>query len=126
MTTALYVDNSTEMLPILLHFCEQNGAVVLHVARSGEEALVWLLKNTADVIISEYDLPGMSGIRLLEVLHSRGIMAPFIFFTSCTSLLLKNKAHDAGAAGLVVRDGTGKKPVLQLMRLLTWVVRKSD
>lgn len=124
MTDALYIDNNHELLPAIRYFCEQIGAIELTVVRSGEEALGWLSLHPAAAIISEYELPGMSGIRLLETLHSLGIMTPFILFTSCKSPFLKKMARDAGAFGIIVRDGTGKKPVLQLMRMLNWVIEK--
>ena len=48
---------------------------------SGEEALAELAKKTYDVIIADYQMPGMDGIELLKnVRHSFGDV-PFILFT---------------------------------------------
>ena len=38
---------------------------------SGSAALAWLEENKADVIVSDYDMPGLGGLKLLERLTGR-------------------------------------------------------
>jgi len=116
----LYIDNNPDFFPILIHFCENSGSIDIHQEKSGAAAREWLTSNHADVIVSEYDLPDMSGIRLLELLSAGGNLTPFIFFTVNESPLNKEKAHRMGAYGYITRTGTGKKPILHLMRMLSW------
>lgn len=116
----LYIDNNPDCFPILVHFCENSGSIDIHEEKSGAAAREWLTSNHADVIVSEYDLTDMSGIRLLELLRAGGNVTPCIFFTFNASPLNKEKAHRMGAYGYITRTGTGKKPILHLMRMLSW------
>ncbi|MEI7857383.1 MAG: response regulator, partial [Methanomicrobiales archaeon] len=73
----MYIDADPKMCPLLSHIFEKYGQLSLFPAYSGEEALAWLPRNYADVIVSGYDLPGMTGIELLNSLRSVGISLPF-------------------------------------------------
>ncbi|MDD5024003.1 MAG: response regulator [Methanoregula sp.] len=122
----LYIDNDPDFFPILVHFCENSGSIDIHQEKSGAAAREWLTSNHADVIVSENDLPDMSGIRLLELLRAGGNLTPFIFFTVNESPLNKEKAHRMGAYGYITRTGTGKKPILHLMRMLNWAAHDAQ
>ncbi len=65
----------------------------------------------------------MHGMDLLEALRNEENTLPFIFFTKNTSPLVRYKAHQMCVLGFIVREGTGKKSIIQLMRLLNWSER---
>ena len=92
MIRLLYIDDNPDACTIIDAFCERIGTFTVHLLNSGESALEWLSMSTADVIISDYDMPGgMNGITLLRELHSHGNTTPFILFTAANSHKLKKR-----------------------------------
>jgi CheY-like chemotaxis protein len=120
MITVLYVDVDPKMCPLLSHIFEKYGQLSVFPAYSGDEALAWLARNHADVIVSDYDLPGMSGIELLNSLRSVGFSLPFIFFSESDCVDAKNKAYHGDVFGFITRKGSERKPIMNLLRLILW------
>jgi len=120
MITVLYVDSDPKMWKIISHVFEKYGAVSIFPAGSGEETLSWLSQYRADVIVSDYNLPGMSGIEFLHNLRSRGFSLPFIFFSESGSIQMKNEAACWNTFRLVPRKGLERKPIMDLLRLIYW------
>jgi CheY-like chemotaxis protein len=75
---------------------------------SGEEALAFARENPPDAIVTDVQMPGMSGLDLLRAL--RGDPAtkaiPVLVVTSTRDVALVNECRALGSAGFVV------KPVL--------------
>lgn len=63
--TILLVDDDPIFIGILRSFLEEKGIGVL-IANSGKEAGVQLKKNTPDLIISDLNMPQMSGIEFIK------------------------------------------------------------
>ena len=116
MITVLYVDTDPEMWKIIAHIFEKYCAVSIFPAGSGEEALGWLSQYHADVIVSDINLPGMSGIQFLHTLRAGGIATPFIFFSERDNPRLKNETYREDVFGFITRKGLEKKPILNLLR----------
>lgn len=121
MITVLYVDADPVMIPLITRIFERSGNVVVHPAVSGEEALEWLSRYRADVIVSDLDLPGIDGMELLSIMRSRRITAPFIFFTSYFIEPLKNRANYPDVFRFNGRNGPDKKSMIKLLRIVCWV-----
>ena len=51
---------------------EKNGISRVFTARNGRRALECLEENMADIVITDIQMPGMSGIELAETIVSRG------------------------------------------------------
>jgi CheY-like chemotaxis protein len=126
MISALVVDADPALRSYLTGICENTGSFRVTTAESGEAALVWLFTNKADVIVSNQKLPGMTGVDLLRSLRAQDIRVPFIFFTEEDSDHLKNEAYTHDAYGFIMRNGTEKKPFLNLMRLMYWAAGYLD
>ena len=126
MISALVVDADPALSSYISDICENTGSFKIHLAESGEAALVWLFTNNADVIVSDARMPGMSGIELLQSLREQNIQAPFIFFTDDDSDVVKNEAYQNDAYGFITRRGTEKKPFMDLMRLMYWAAGYQD
>jgi CheY-like chemotaxis protein len=116
MITVLYVDTDPKMWTIISHIFEKYGTVSVFPAGSGEEALAWLSQYRADVIVSDINLPGMSGIQFLHTLRSKDNSIPFIFFSERDNPHLKNKTCREDVFGFITRKGQEKKPILNLLR----------
>ena len=126
MITVLYVDTDPKMWTIISHIFEKYCAVSIFPAGSGEEALAWLSQFHANVIVSDINLPGMSGIQFLHTLRAGGITIPFIFFSESAHPYVKNKACREGISGFIPRKGLEKKPVLDLLRMVCWAASSHD
>jgi len=119
MITVLYVDADPKMCPVLSRIFEEYSISVFP-ASCGEDALAWLSRYSANVIVSDYILPGMTGIALIRALRSKGISLPFIFFSESAHPYVKNKACREDIFGFIPRNGLEKKPVLNLLRMIYW------
>jgi DNA-binding NtrC family response regulator len=121
MITVLLVDNDPTMFPILSHIFGEYASVSVFPAASGEEAIRWLSRNDADIIVSEYDLPVMNGIALLHTLYSQGVSLPFIIFSERDSVQVKTEACPCDVFGFIARKGSERKPIINLLRQVMWV-----
>ena len=126
MITVLYVDADLKMCPILSHIFEKYEPVSVFPAASGEEALTWLDQYHADVIVSEYKLPGMNGIEFLHAVRSQGISLPFIFFSESDSTHVKNEAYLGDVFGFITRKGSERKTIMNLLRLIMWAAGNNE
>jgi DNA-binding NtrC family response regulator len=126
MITVLYVDADPKMNRILSCVFEKYSQVSVFPAFSGEDALAWLSRYPADVIVSAYNLPKMSGIALLQSLRSRGIVLPFIFFSETDSTHVKNEAYQSDVFGFITRKGLERKPIMNLLRLILWAAGNAE
>jgi CheY-like chemotaxis protein len=109
------------MCTIVSRIFEETGNISVYPAGSGEEALEWSSCHHADVIVSEYDLPGINGAELLGALRLGGIVAPFIFFTQYFTEPLKHKARFPAVFRYIIREGKDKKQILKLLRIIYWM-----
>jgi two-component system, cell cycle response regulator len=77
-------------------------------ALDGDEALRMIADREVDVIVSDWDMPGMSGAELCRRTRSRGDNAPYTYFILVTAF--KDRAHMLGgmAAGA---DDYQRKPL---------------
>ena len=126
MITVLYVDADQNVCPLLSHIFETYEPVSIFSAASGEEALTWLNKYHADVIVSEYDLPEMNGIELLHAVRSQGISLPFIFFSVSDSAHVRNEAYQGDVFGFITRRGSERKSIINLLRLIMWAAGNNE
>ncbi|MDO9324411.1 MAG: PAS domain S-box protein [Methanoregula sp.] len=81
MISVLLVDDEPALLEIAQLFLEDTGSFVVSTCPSGRVALEMLSKKQYDVIVSDYEMPGMDGILLLKTLKQNGDRTPVIIFT---------------------------------------------
>lgn len=101
----LIADDSRAMRMIVLRTLRQTSLVIDEVLEV-PDALGVLAEMTdfrPDLILSDWNMPGMSGIELLELLRQNGDTTPFGFITVESSPAMRERAIDAGAAFLLVK-----------------------
>ncbi|MEN6518220.1 MAG: response regulator [Methanospirillum sp.] len=81
MTSILYVDDEPELAALLRHYLQQSGEFRVYTAGSGPEALAFLERHAVDVVVSDYQMPGMNGVELLRECRQRFDGLPFLLFT---------------------------------------------
>ena len=102
------VDDSRAMRMIIVRTLRQagfGGHDVLE-AENGREALALVTAHEPGLILSDWNMPGMSGIDLLATLRQRGDTTPFCFITSEGSDEMRERATSAGAIGLIAKPFT--------------------
>lgn len=98
----LVVDDDTTFLLMLKSFLEKKGFEP-HTESTAEKGLQALENNTFDLILSDYRMPGMDGIELLEVINNKDISTPLILITSYGDIKLAVNAMKLGAADYLTK-----------------------
>jgi len=76
-------------------------------AESGRAALDVIRQGGIDLVLSDWNMPEMTGIELLEALRAEGWTGALGFITSESGQATRNRAFEAGAAFVVVKPFTG-------------------
>ena len=95
----LIVDDSKAMRMIVSRVLRQAGydASTFEEAANGVEALSAIRATEPDLILSDWNMPEMTGIELLKALRADGRATPFGFVTSESTPDMKEQAIAAGA-----------------------------
>ena len=107
-TKILLVDDDERIRDSLRLFFEDQGCSFMAVG-SSERALEKLARQSFDVIILDYKLPGMNGLELLGRIRKTHPRVAKIFTTAYSSEGLFAQAKEAGAVGFVKKPLTAEK-----------------
>lgn len=122
MLSILLVDDAADYLRLVGNILVQAGWQV-QCAESGEEALSRLNNNTFDLMITDYDMPGMDGISLTR--HSAVLSPdmPVILITGNISSEIPLMAKKAGVAKVLGKPFSGET-LLETIRGVTGTRRR--
>lgn len=100
----LLVDDSRTMRMIVQRAIRQAGyrGLVVGEAENGRQALEQLAKEEPKLILSDWNMPEMSGIELLKAVRTNN-KVPFGFITSEGSPEIRELAMDNGASFLITK-----------------------
>ena len=104
----LIVDDSSAMRKIIqrsLRLAGFEGHQVTE-ADNGAVALELIRNDSPDLILSDWNMPQLSGIELLRSIRSEGRNIPFGFVTTESTSDMRTVAHDAGAQFLLAKPFT--------------------
>ncbi|MDO9325735.1 MAG: PAS domain S-box protein, partial [Methanoregula sp.] len=117
MTSAirvLYVDDEPSLLDIGKLFLERSGDFTVTTAPGAPEAIKLIEQEKFDVIISDYQMPGMNGIQFLVEVRSRFGPIPFILFTGRGREEVVIQAINNGADFYLQKGGEAKAQYAEL------------
>jgi two-component system, chemotaxis family, chemotaxis protein CheY len=104
----LVTDDSRVMRQIVIRTLRQAGYDDHEIiqAADGREALQLVGSEQPDLVLSDWNMPEMSGIECLQALRASGSQVPFGFVTSEGSPEMREKAAGAGALFLIAKPFT--------------------
>lgn len=102
MATILYVDDEPAVGMLLAHTIEQAGHRAVGT-RSVPEAMQVLAAGGVDLILSDFRMPGLTGLDLLDLLRRDGYDTPLIMLTGYASIENAVTAIKAGAIDYITK-----------------------
>lgn len=104
----LIVDDSKAMRLIVRRSLRAAGygSYEVEEATNGKEALDMIRSKRPDLVLSDWNMPVMSGLELLQALSGERITVPFGFVTSEGTDEMRERAGGAGAKFLITKPFT--------------------
>jgi DNA-binding NtrC family response regulator len=102
MATILYLDDEPTIGLILEDTLERAGHTAIG-AHTVPEALQALAKGGVDLIISDYRMPGLTGLEFLELLRQEGYDIPLIMLTGYATIEHAVESIKAGAIDYITK-----------------------
>ena len=104
----LVVDDSRVMRQIVIRTLRQagHGGHDVVEAENGRDGLEKVRAEAPDLVLSDWNMPEMTGIDFLDALRAGGSAVPFGFVTSEGSPDMRARAAASGAAFLIAKPFT--------------------
>jgi len=122
-TKVLHVDDDSDYLKVAEQCLKRQGKFQVDTARSAEEAMEMMEKETYDAIVSDYQMPGKDGLEFLKELRENGNDIPFIIFTGKGREEVAIKALNLGADRYVNKNGDPETVYAELKHAISETVR---
>ena len=118
----LIVDDSATMRMIVIKSLRQAGFDSATVVEAGgaKEALQKLAAGGIDLVLSDVNMPEITGIELVKVVKAKMPNIPIVMVTTESSPEMKKQMMDAGANGIITKPF----PPEELTRVLSPLVKK--
>lgn len=119
MATILFCEDNPRIQRLFAAALEPFGHRVL-AAVDGPAALRLLEETTPDLVITDYAMPGMSGIELLRALRGRPELeqVPVALLSASTEADRRQEALAAGAAAFLVKPFSPEEMLREIESLL--------
>lgn len=104
----LVVDDSFAMRLIVIKTLREAGYKGHEIAQAedGVKALEHIRANRPDLILSDWNMPNMTGPELLKALNDEGVNITFGFVTTEATEAMRNKANELGARFFIAKPFT--------------------
>jgi PAS domain S-box-containing protein len=126
MISLLLVDDEPDLLEVGKIFLERSGEISVKTCKSAFEALEILSYESFDAIVSDYQMPGMDGIQLLQKVRLQYPRLPFIIFTGRGRETVVIDALEHGADFYVQKGGDPKPQFAELSHKIIKAVEKRE
>jgi DNA-binding NtrC family response regulator len=120
MATILHVDDEPSISLILQDTLERAGHSPVS-ARSVPEALQVLARGEVDLIVSDYRMPGLTGLEFLSLLQREGYETPLIMLTGHASIEHAVASIKAGAIDYITKPVRPEQLKLAVEQALEFV-----
>jgi len=126
LTQLLYVDDEAYTAE-LIRTALETQPIRLQWAQSGEEGIEAMQHARYDIVVTDYRLPGRSGLDVVAAARSAGVNVPVIMLSGSGDISVVVKAIQLGAADYLIKDPqntyldvlpTAIERVLQVERLI--------
>ena len=108
----LFIDDEPDILLVVGLLLKSEGFEV-ETALNGKIALDMIASKTYDIVVSDYLMPGMDGIKVLKQVRGRKDYTPFVFFSGNA-----DESHGLKMAGLGAYQLLPKTQVQDLAEVL--------
>ena len=104
----LIVDDSRAMRMIVTRSLRQAelGELTLFEASNGAEALACVVSNQPDLVLTDWNMPTMNGLELLQALQAQEAPPKVGVVTSESTVAIRHAASTAGAAFVITKPFT--------------------
>ncbi|MEP6916103.1 MAG: response regulator transcription factor [Acidobacteriota bacterium] len=110
MIRVLLAEDQTMVLGALQALLEiESDLEVVAAARTGTEALELAMTHLPDVVVTDIEMPGLTGLELAAELKRRENPARIVILTTFARPGYLRRALDAGAAGYLLKDTPSHK-----------------
>lgn len=125
MATILCVDDDPGVLRTFQKTMERSGHRAV-VVNNGEAALKVVERGGVDLVVSDYQMPGLSGIELVEAVRASGHDIPFIMVTGHGSIEHAVNAMKAGAHDYLLKPTEPRELEIAVDQALEFVRLKRE
>lgn len=101
MKNVLLVDDDHSCLTVLGSLILERVGIAPSCAMSGEEALKAIQEKQFDLIITDFNMPGMNGLELVERVQETALNIPLILNSGALSPEIIQRAKNCGVAGVL-------------------------
>ena len=120
MATILCVDDEPSIGVVLEHALASLGHEPLLVS-SGEEAMKTIQRTMVDLIITDYQMPRMTGLDLLRLMEAEGYRIPVIMMTAYSSIDHAVISIRSGAIDYITKPVTAERLEIAVSHALEFV-----
>ena len=114
MLSVLYVDDEPALLDIARLFLERSGKLRVETAPAAGAAIDLLKSRTYDGIISDYEMPQISGVEFLRYIRLNYPDLPFVLFTGRGREEIAIEALNSGADFYLQKGGDPRTQFAEL------------
>ena len=87
----------------------EGEAEIVATANDGQQLVERARQHRPDIIVSDINMPGMSGLDAMRRLKADGLRSKFIFLTLHTDSRLASEAMRAGASGYLLKHAAAEE-----------------
>ena len=120
----LVVDDNQHMRRLIVAVLQAVGVKDLFESPDGEHAWKHMRESNPDVIILDWQLPGMNGLEFVRLLrnspHSPNVFVPVVMLTGHTHIDHVRQARDAGANEFLAKPVSVKAILSRLVNVIEY------
>lgn len=124
MIRVLYLDNEEALLEICQRYLERDPEFQVEIESDGFSAIERIKREEFDVILSDYDMPGLNGIEFLRLVRVTNPVIPFIIISGKGREELVIQSLNEGADFYVQKGGDIRSQFTELIHKIRHAVEK--